>query len=171
MGKRNTTKDTPGIPGAVSSRQSSGNKSKKKVKAPRGDRWHGFTDVLFSTGRTATLVPSDHHTRSHEQDYSNDEFELLEDPVGPEHGGGARGTDYDGHHPQSLSDQQTHDVHDLESQYHGGSHFSTHQEGFHPENMGFDKYTHSSHQHEAYYGHSQLSNQYLYGGQNVHQGP
>lgn len=95
IGKMSTRKDTSGTPGNLNSRSGSNQARKKEPQ----DRWHGFTDV-FSTHVTAstrgtqatTLVSSNPRSLTN---YSNDEFELLEDPVSLELGPQNRG--HDGH--------------------------------------------------------------------------
>jgi hypothetical protein len=149
MGTRDTTKGSSGTPGAsgtpgLSSGLSSGNQSKKKGSR---DRWHGFTDV-FSTRATTTLVAS--HQRSH-ADYSNDEFELLEDPVVQEPAP-AQNTGYGGH--PHISDQETY--HGQNVDYNEHSHFSD-QGVYHA-------------QHVDYNGHPYSSNQGTYHAQNIHEG-
>lgn len=90
-----TRKGSSGTPGNLNSRSGSNQARKKEPQ----DRWHGFTDV-FSTHMTAstrgtqatTLVSSNPRSLSN---YSNDELELLEDPVSLELGPQNRG--HDGH--------------------------------------------------------------------------
>lgn len=147
MGKRNTTKGSSGTPGTsgtpgLSSGLSSGNQSKKKASR---DRWHGFTDV-FSTRATTTLVAS--HPRSH-ADYSNDEFELLEDPV--VHEPGSQAMDSNGH--SNSSGQETY--HTQNMNYNGHSPFSNQATSYA--------------QNSEYNGHTHYSNQEAYHAQHLHQ--
>lgn len=67
-----------------------------RKKGPR-DRWHGFTDV-FSTRKTATVVSSLPRSIA---DISNDELELLEDPIP-----GASGQQILGHEGHARSSDQ-----------------------------------------------------------------
>lgn len=145
MGKGFTTKgssgNTPGAsrtPGASgTSGLSSGNQSKKKAAR---ERWHGFTDV-FSTRGPATMASSHTRTQQHYADYSNDEFELLEDPVagaaaprpqtGDDGGGGqahslgqveshAQSVDYNGGYLHQGGYQGQHHVHHQAAPGYGG---------------------------------------------------
>lgn len=145
MGKRGTTKGSSGTPGASrtpGASVTSGLSSSQGRKKVSRDRWHGFTDV-FSTRGAATVV-----TRTH-ADYSNDEFELLEDPVVQEPG--PQTMDHNGH-PHS-SDQQTRHGHDVDYNEHSG--FSNH-EMYHGQSMDYN-------------GHPSLSYQEAYHVQNIHE--
>lgn len=139
MGKRGTTKGSSGTPGASRTPGVSGtsglSSSQDRKKGSR-DRWHGFTDV-FSTRGAATVV-----TRSH-ADYSNDEFELLEDPVVEEPG--PQSVDHSGRSPPS--EQQIY--HGQNMDYSSHSVFSN-QETYHGESLDYNGHPPLSYQ-EAYY--------------------
>lgn len=139
MGKRGTTKGSSGTPGASRTPGVSGtsglSSSQGKKKVSR-DRWHGFTDV-FSTRGAATVV-----TRTH-ADYSNDEFELLEDPVVQEPG--PQTMDHNGH--SQSSEQQRYNGQNMD--YNDQSVLSNQETG-HGQSMDYNGYPPLSYQ-EAYY--------------------
>lgn len=95
IGKMRTRKDSSGTPRNLNSRSRSNQGRKREPQ----DRWHGFTDVFstrvttFTRGTHATTLVSS-NPRSFANS-SNDELELLEDPVSLELGLQSRG--HDGH--------------------------------------------------------------------------